>query len=116
MAEKVRSKVKIKRGDKVRIIAGKDKGKEGKVLHVNQKTNRLIVEGANMITKHVKPGKSNQTGGIVNKEAPLSVSNVMYLHNGTPVRIGYDVDSIVIDGKKQIIKKRIARPSGEVID
>ena len=69
--------VKIKKGDTVRVIAGKDKDKEGKVLVVDPRKNRVIVEGINMITKHTKPSAANQTGGIVSKEAPIDLSNVM---------------------------------------
>lgn len=100
--------MKIKKGDTVRVIAGKDKGKEGKVLSVNIKTNRVLVEGINMITKSVKPNQSNPQGGIVQKEAPIDASNVMYLHNGKVTRIGYKMD-----GDKKV---RIARKTGEVID
>ena len=100
--------VKIKKGDTVRVIAGKDKDKEGKVLSVDPKKNRVIVEGVNMITKHVKPSVQNQQGGIVNKEAPIDLSNVMYLQNGKVTRIGYKMD-----GDKKV---RIAKKTGEVID
>ena len=71
---------KIKKGDTVKVIAGKDKDKEGKVLHVDPKNHRVVVEGVNMVTKHTKPNAANQTGGIVKQEAPVDVSNVMYLH------------------------------------
>ena len=80
------SKLKIKKGDTVRVIAGKDKGKEGKILVVDRKTDRVIVEGVNMATKHVKPRGGVQQGGIVHQEAPIHVSNVMYLHEGKPTR------------------------------
>lgn len=100
--------MKIKKGDKVVVIAGKDKGKEGKVLFVDRKSERVIVEGVNMIKKHQKQTAQNAQGGIITKEAPIHVSNVMYLHKGEPVRLGYKVE----DGGKV----RIARPSGEVID
>ena len=81
--------LKIKKGDTVRVIAGKDKDKEGKVLSVNAKNSTIVVEGVNMITKHEKPSAANQNGGIVNREAPISISNVMYLHKGQPTRIGF---------------------------
>ena len=100
--------MKIKKGDTVKVIAGKDKDKTGKVLSVDVKNNRVIVEGVNMITKHEKPSMSNQQGGIVNREAPIDASNVMYLHKGTATRIGYKVE----DGKKV----RVAKKTGEVID
>ena len=110
------TKIRLKRGDRVRIIAGKDKGKEGKVLFIDREKNRVIVEGANMISKHMKPNRTNQKGGIVNKEAPLHASNVMYLHNGKPTRLGYKVTVTETNGKKNSAKSRIARTTGEVID
>ena len=100
--------MKIKKGDTVKVIAGKDKDKEGKVLSVDAKSNRVIVEGINMITKHEKPSMSNQQGGIVNKEAPIDISNVMYVHKGKATRIGYKTEN----GKKV----RVAKSTGEVID
>lgn len=102
------SAMKIKKGDTVKVIVGKDKGKEGKVLSVDIKNNRVIVEGINMITKHAKPSMANQQGGIINKEAPIDMSNVMYVLNGKATRIGFQV----VDGKKV----RVAKTTGEVID
>ena len=72
--------MKIKKGDTVKVIAGKDKDKEGKVLAVDAKRHRVLVDGVNMVTKHTKPSIANQQGGIVQKEAPIDISNVMYLH------------------------------------
>ena len=100
--------LKIKKGDTVRVIAGKDKDKEGKVLLVNAKKNTVVVEGVNMITKHEKPSMANQQGGIVNKEAPINISNVMYLHKGKPTRIGFK-----IEGDKKV---RVAKSTGKTID
>ena len=102
------SAMKIKKDDTVKVIAGTDKGKEGKVLSVDIKNNRVIVEGINMITKHAKPSMANQQGGIINKEAPIDMSNVMYVLNGKATRIGFQV----VDGKKV----RVAKSTGEVID
>jgi len=99
------SSIKIKKGDTVKVIAGKDKDKEGKVLAVNH--GRVVVEGINMITKHTKPSAANQQGGILNKEAPIDISNVMYLHKGKVTRVGFEVK----DGKKV----RVAKTTGEVI-
>ncbi|MCR4907504.1 MAG: 50S ribosomal protein L24 [Lachnospiraceae bacterium] len=99
---------KIKKGDTVQIIAGKDKGKQGKVMLVDRKNNRVVVEGANLVKKHEKPSAANQDGGIVTKEAPLDISNVMYVHKGKPTRVGFKIT----DGKKQ----RIAKSTGETID
>ena len=109
------NKMKIKKGDKVVVTTGKDKGQEGKVLVVDRKTNRIIVEGINMITKHMKPQAGNP-GGIVKKEAAIHVSNVMYLHKGKPTRIGYKLETIEKDGKTKNVKKRFAKSTGDIID
>ena len=77
--------LKIKKGDTVRVIAGKDNGKEGKVVSIDRKNGRVLVEGINMVTKHMKPSAANQNGGIVQKEAPIDISNVMYLHKGKQI-------------------------------
>jgi len=100
--------LKIKKGDTVKVIAGKDNGKEGKVVSVDQKTGKVVVEGINMITKHAKPSAANPNGGIVQKEAPIDGSNVMLVYKGKATRVGFDVK----DGKKV----RIAKATGEVID
>ena len=102
------SAMKIKKGDTVKVIAGKDKDKEGKVLAVNAKNNTVIVEGINMITKHAKPSVANQNGGILHQESPLDASNVMYVNKGKATRIGYKMD-----GDKKV---RVAKSTGEVID
>ena len=94
---------KIKKGDLVQVIAGKDKGKEGKVIAVNLKKNTVLVEGANMITKHTKPSASNQQGGIIHQEGPIDISNVMYVHKGEPVRLGYTMDG---DKKVRVAKTK----------
>ncbi|MEE0955276.1 MAG: 50S ribosomal protein L24 [Eubacterium sp.] len=100
--------MKLKKGDTVRVIAGKDKGKEGKILSVDVRTGKVLVEGINMVTKSVKPNAANMNGGIVNKEAPIQASNVMYLKDGEVTRLGYKFE----DGKKV----RIAKKTGEAID
>ena len=99
---------KIKKGDLVQVITGKDKGKEGKVIAINKKNNTVLVEGANMITKHTKPSAANQQGGIIHQEGPIDISNVMYVHKGQPTRVGYKMD-----GDKKV---RVAKKTGEVID
>jgi large subunit ribosomal protein L24 len=99
---------KIKKGDLVKVITGKDKDKEGKVVSVDVKKGKVVVEGINMVTKHTKPSAANQAGGIVSQEAPLDISNVMYVHKGTATRVGFKVE----DGKKV----RFAKSTGEVID
>ncbi len=98
---------KIKKGDNVIVIAGSEKDKEGKVLAVNTKDNTVIVEGVNMVTKHAKPSQANPQGGIIEKEAPIHISNVMYCVNGKGVRVGFDTRN----GKKV----RINKATGEVI-
>lgn len=102
------SAMKIKKGDSVKVIAGKDKDKEGKVLAVDVKAGRVLVEGVSMITKHSKPSAANQQGGIINKEAFIDVSNVMLLHKGKVTRVGFKMD-----GDKKV---RFAKATGEVID
>ena len=102
------SMLKIKKGDTVKVIAGKDKDKEGKVIAVNQKDGKVVVEGVNMITKHAKPNASNPNGGIIHQEAPIDASNVMYIHKGKTTRVG-----IKMDGDKKV---RYAKSTGEVID
>ena len=102
------STMKIKKGDLVKVIAGKDKDKEGKVLAVNKEKNTVIVEGINMVTKHTKPSAANQNGGIVKQEGPIDASNVMYLHKGLATRVGFNND-----GDKKV---RVAKSTGEVID
>ena len=99
--------LKIKKGDTVKVIAGKDKDKEGKVIAVNKKDNTLLVEGINMVTKHAKPSMANQQGGIVHQEGPIDASNVMYLHKGKATRVGFKMD-----GDKKV---RYAKSTGDVI-
>ena len=100
----------VKKGDKVMVIAGKDKGKQGVILAAYPKKNRVLVEGVNIVKKHAKPSQDNQQGGIISKEAPIHVSNVMPLDpkTGEPTRVGYKI----VDGKKV----RVAKKSGEILD
>ena len=102
------STMKIKKGDTVKVIAGKDKDKEGKVIAVNQKDGKVLVEGVNMLTKHTKPSVANQDGGIIHQEGPIDISNVMYVHKGKATRVGFKMD-----GDKKV---RVAKSTGEVID
>ena len=97
---------KIKKDDLVKVIAGRDKDKTGKVLHV--KDGKVLVEGCNMVTKHTKPGAANPQGGIVRQEASMDISNVMLMVDGKPTRVGFEIK----DGKKV----RVARTTGKVID
>lgn len=106
--------MKIRVGDTVVVIAGKDKGKTGEVLQVLAKEERVIVEGVNMVTKHVKPSQADPEGGIVNKEAPIHVSNVAFYDSKSkaPVKLGYKF--VEKDGKK--IKVRVNRKTGAEVD
>ena len=100
----------VKTGDKVKVIAGKEKGKEGTVIIVDRKNDRVVVKGLNMIKKHEKPSQTNQNGGVVEKEGSIHVSNVMLIdpESGKPTRIGHEI----VDGNKV----RIAKVSGKAID
>ena len=102
------SALKIKKGDNVKVIAGKDKGKEGKVISVDVQKGKVVVEGVNMITKHSKPSQANPNGGIIQKEAAIDSSNVMLVVGGKATRVGFEVK----DGKKV----RVAKATGAVID
>ena len=102
------SAMKIKKGDLVKVIAGKDKDKEGKVIVVDAKNGKVIVEGVNMMTKHTKPNAANQQGGIVTTEAPIDASNVMLVVDGKATRVGFKMD-----GDKKV---RFAKATGKVID
>jgi large subunit ribosomal protein L24 len=96
------AKLKIKTGDTVKVIAGDQKGKEGKVVRVFIEKNRAIVEGVNLVSKHTKPNAQNPQGGIVKKEASLDVSNLMLLEGGVATRVGYKLE----DGKKVRFSKK----------
>ena len=101
---------KIKKGDRVVVLAGKDKGRQGSVLRVLPKDERVVVEGLNMVQRHTRPTQSDPQGGIKNKEAPLHVSNVALVDpkSGGPTKVGFRMEG----GKKV----RFAKKSGEVIN
>ena len=99
---------KIKVGDTVRVIAGKDKGKEGEVLKIDHKNGKVVVKEVNMVTKHNKQSQQNPNGGIIKFEAPIDISNVMLLVGGKVTRVGFEVK----DGKKV----RVAKIDGSVIE
>ncbi|WP_100012658.1 50S ribosomal protein L24 [Lentibacillus sediminis] len=100
----------VKKGDKVKVLSGKDRGKEGVILEAFPKKDRVLVEGVNMVKKHAKPSQENPQGGILDIEGAIHVSNVMLIDpkSGEPTRVGYENR----DGKKV----RIAKKSGEAID
>ncbi|MFN0121782.1 MAG: 50S ribosomal protein L24 [Blastocatellia bacterium] len=104
------AKLKIKKGDRVRVISGKDKGKDGRVIEVLTQDNKVRVEGLNIQKKHVKPNRPRGiAGGIMEREAPIQVSNVMFLEGGKPTRVGRQ---LLADGKRVRVSKR----TGAVID
>ena len=100
--------MKLRKGDPVIVVTGKDKGKEGVVERVMPKQNKVIVTGVNTAAKHQTARRANEQSGIIDKDMPIDASNVMYLHKGKPVRLGYSTD-------KNGNKIRVARPSGEEI-
>ena len=100
--------MKLRKGDPVRVITGKDKGKEGVVERVMPKDNKVIVTGVNTAAKHQRARRANEQAGIIDKDMPIDASNVMYVHKGKTVRLGYTTNS---KGEKV----RVARPSGEEI-
>ncbi len=102
-------KFKIKTGDQVMVMSGKDRGKKGKILKILRDKDRVIVEGVNIVKKRIKPSAENPQGGIIEKEAPIHVSNVMLVDpkTGEPTRVGYRFE----DGKKI----RYAKKSGQQI-
>ena len=94
--------LKIKSGDTVRVMAGDHKGEEGKVMKMFLSKNRAIVEGVNLISKHTKPSAQNPQGGIMKKEAPIHISNLMLLENGEVTKVGYRIE----DNKKIRFSKK----------
>ncbi|MCE9622224.1 MAG: 50S ribosomal protein L24 [Actinomycetia bacterium] len=100
--------MKLRKGDTVLVISGKDKGQEGEIVQVMPADNKVIVNGINTAKKHSKTSKNNKQGGIIDRDMPVHASNVMLVHKGKPTRVGYKVNS---DGTKV----RIAKRSGEVI-
>ena len=107
---RVRLKIKIKKDDTVKVIAGRDKGKTGRVLHVDRELGKVLVEGVGMVKRHTRPNPSRQIkGGIAERESPIAVSNVMMLTSGgVATRVGYR-----LEGSRRI---RVARKGGEILD
>ena len=111
---------KIKKGDLVVVIAGRDRGKQGRVLEVLRGSDRVVVEGVQRMTKHVKAGQSSRgtrTGGIETIEAPIHVSNVMLVDPSTKkgTRVGYRTEEIERDGRMRTVRVRFAKRSGKDI-
>lgn len=104
------AKMHVKKGDTVKVISGKDKGKQGVILEAYPKKSRVLVEGVNIVKKHAKPSQDNPQGGILNQEAPIHSSNVMPIDpkSSEPTRVGHEV----VNGKKV----RVAKKSGEALD
>lgn len=101
--------MKIRKGDTVQVIAGKDKGKTGTVLSVLVKSDQVLIEGINVATKHQKATRARSQGQIIEKSMPIHVSNVALLEGNKPVRVGYTFEG---EGEKRK-KVRVARPSGK---
>ena len=102
--------MKLRVGDTVQVIAGSDKGKTGEILQILRKEERVIVEGVNMVTKHIKPSQADPDGGIVTREAPIHVSNVAFYDSKAKetVKLGYAIE----DGKKV----RVNKATGKAVD
>ena len=98
----------IKKGDMVQVISGDSKGTTGKVLKVLVKEQKVVVEGVNKVSRHTRPNNEYPEGGIIQKEAPIDISNVMLMFNGKATRVGFKMD-----GDKKV---RYAKSTGEVID
>jgi len=101
------NKLKIKAGDTVKVIAGEHKGKQGKIREIFRNKNKAIVESVNLVSKHTKPSAQNPQGGIIKKEAPIHISNLMLVVKGQATRVGYKME-----GDKKV---RFSKKSGEVI-
>jgi large subunit ribosomal protein L24 len=111
---RVRMKVKIKKDDTVKVIAGRDKGKTGRVLHVDRETGKVLVEGVSLVKRHTRPNPSRQIkGGIAERESPISVSNVMIVTSGgVATRVGYRMETAGAVSRRV----RVARKGGEILD
>jgi large subunit ribosomal protein L24 len=107
-------KIKIRREDTIKVIAGKDKGKTGRVLHVDRERGKVLVEGVGMVKRHTRPNPSRQIkGGIAERESPIAISNVMLLtSSGVTTRVGYRVEGTGASARRV----RFARKGGEILD
>jgi large subunit ribosomal protein L24 len=113
-APKKRLKIAIKRDDVVKVIAGRDKGKTGRVLHVDREKGKVLVEGISMVKRHTRPNPAKQIkGGIAERESPIDVSNVMIMNSrGEATRIGYRIEGAGASARRV----RFAKKGGEVLD
>ncbi|WP_062069941.1 50S ribosomal protein L24 [Demequina sediminicola] len=111
---------KIKKGDLVVVIAGRDRGQQGRVLKVDTERERVLVEGVQRVTKHIKPGtnRDNQSGGIVNVESTLHISNVMLVdpESKKGTRVGYRTEEVEQDGRTRTKRVRVAKRSGKDVE
>ena len=101
--------MKIRKGDSVKILTGNDKGKVGRIIKVYPDKDRVVVEGINLVKKHMRPTQENQQGGIIEKEASIHISNVIFMNSSNPAKLGF---KILENGKKV----RVVRNTGEVVD
>ena len=101
--------MKIRKGDNVQVICGNEAGKSGRVIKIFRTNNKVVVEGLNMVKKHARPTQENPQGGIMEKEAAIHISNVMFIASGKPTRVGYKT---LEDGRKV----KYAKTTGEVIN
>jgi large subunit ribosomal protein L24 len=111
---KIRQKIKIKKEDTVKVIAGRDKGKTGRVLQVDAANGKVLVEGVSMVKRHTRPNPSRQIkGGIAERESPIAISNVMVMTSGgVATRVG-----LRLEGSGATIRRvRIAKKGGEILD
>ena len=109
--------MKVKKGDTVEVIAGKDRGARGQVIAAYPDTQKVVVEGVNRVKKHTRirtTQRGSKTGGIVTQEAPIHVSNVMVVSDGKPTRVGYRLDTVERpDGRTKVNRVRVARTTGK---
>jgi len=104
------TRIKIKKNDQVVVLSGRDKGRRGRVIEVLTRKNKVLVEGVNLLKHHERPNRQQGvTGGIVERESPIDISNVMVIHGGEPTRVGFQ---ILADGRKV----RVSKKTGEVIE
>jgi large subunit ribosomal protein L24 len=108
--------MRLIKGDKVRVITGEARGKEGTVLKTYPKTDKVLVEGINIIKKHAKPTQANPEGGILEYEAPVHASNVMIVENKDVTRVGYKTITKTNKNKEETRKVRVSKKTGEVLD